>query len=500
MPANPAAPGCPPPDADQPSGFDARLAAARAAVAALAGAAGKLAEVPDDGLGAVMGELTTLAGQIDGLRVAVTAQVRDRGIFRQQGAASVTRWLHADPRVADEAWALSQLAARAGELPKVTGLLRTGAASLAQAGAACWQIAHLPDTVTRPQGDDDLAALTDPQPGDDLWAGLWRAGDVHAAADELFSEYLPRLDGAGLRMLGAHLREAADAQERAGEDYDAFTRRAVRLSRSLGGVGELSGRLHPEAAGQVLAAFEELGGKAGPDDDRTKVQRWADVLVYLASLAGIAPAGTSPAGSSPPGADPAAAGPSGADPDPGAEDDQPCGDGGHGHEPPSAGSGDATAGDQAGAPGRVPAGLARRPRVIVTVPLATLLGQPLAPGAVLGAGIPITTETARRLACDAEIIRLITSPLAQPPSVGPPGDGGPPSGGPPSGGPPSGVGDLDVTATGELASLLAAAIGQLPRPLGGPSAALDIGRASQSWTPRQRDALYALYGGRCGAP
>ncbi|MGH3158740.1 MAG: hypothetical protein ACRDNF_19495, partial [Streptosporangiaceae bacterium] len=28
----------------------------------------------------------------------------------------------------------------------------------------------------------------------------------------------------------------------------------------------------------------------------------------------------------------------------------------------------------------------------------------------------------------------------------------------------------------------------------------DIGRKSQSWTLRQRDALHALYGGRCGAP
>jgi hypothetical protein len=50
----------------------------------------------------------------------------------------------------------------------------------------------------------------------------------------------------------------------------------------------------------------------------------------------------------------------------------------------------------------VPTGL-RRPRVIVTVPLSTLLGNPLAPGAVLGAGTPITGEAARRLAC-AEIV------------------------------------------------------------------------------------------------
>jgi hypothetical protein len=139
----------------------------------------------------------------------------------------------------------------------------------------------------------------------------------------------------------------------------------------------------------------------------------------------------------------------------------------------------------------VPVGL-RRPRVIVTVPLGTLLGQPLAPGAVLGAGTPITAEAARRLACDADIIRLITTPIPTSPGddLGPPGrDPGPPGRGQSTGG-----------ATGLLADLLAGVIAALPRPLGGPSAALDIGRASQSWTPRQRDALYAQHGGRCGAP
>ena len=126
----------------------------------------------------------------------------------------------------------------------------------------------------------------------------------------------------------------------------------------------------------------------------------------------------------------------------------------------------------------MPTGL-RRPRVIVTVPLSTLLGSPLAPSAVLGAGIPITGEAARRLACDAEIVRMITD---QAPDV-----------------PGPNVARSGFGATAELARLLAGAIAQLPRPLGGPSAVLDIGRKSQSWTPRQRDALHAQYGGRCGA-
>jgi Domain of unknown function (DUF222) len=267
--------------------FASRLGAARAAVADLAGGAGRITEVADDDLSAVMGELTTLVGQLDGLRVAVTSRVRDKGLWRLRGAANVTGWLRADSRTADAAWSLSQLANRSAELPKVTSLLAEGQVSLAQAGAVCWQISQLPAVPEPPGPADDQAALAGPEPDGELWAGLWRSGDVHAAADELFARFLPRLDSQQLRALGAHLREAADAQERASEDYDVFARRSLRLSRSLGGTGELSGRLHPEAAEQVLAAFEELGGKAGPDDTRTKAQRWADVLVYLAGLATV---------------------------------------------------------------------------------------------------------------------------------------------------------------------------------------------------------------------
>ena len=291
---------------------------------------------------------------------------------------------------------------------------------------------------------------------------------MHAAADELFGRFLPRLDSDRLRALGAHLRETADRQERMGEDYDAHARRCLRLSRGFGGIGELSGRLHPEAAEQVLAAFDELGAKAGPDDTRTKAQRWADVLVYLTGLAGL----TAPGDPEPGRPEPASPADGGAPAD--ADDDRPCPDGGHGHGGPAG-----TGGAQAGAGKVVPMGL-RRPRVIVTVPLSSLLGQPLAPGAVLGAGTPITAEAARRLSCDAEIVRLITST-----PHGPPGSQMTPPG---------------PEATGQLTELLARAVAELPRPLGGPSAALDIGRKSQSWTPRQRDALHALYGGRCGAP
>jgi hypothetical protein len=498
-----------PPDAS----FAARLAAAAAAVADLAAAAGELRDVPDGDVADVMGQLTTLAGQLDGLRVAVTGLVRRRGLYRQRGAGNVAEWLRGDARTADAAWQLSRLATMTERLPRISGLLADGSVSLAQAGTACWQISQLPPVVARPEDADTAAALTDPPaPSDDPWAGLWRNGDVHAAADELFAQFLPGMDAQQLRVLGAHLREAADAQEHAGEDYNDFAHRALRISRTLGGTAHLTGRLHPEAAEHVIAAFEELGAKAGPDDQRTKAQRWADALAYLAGLAFPAAASPTPDPGDPgseaaPGAAPGGArdAAGGAGPDgsgergfgsPGAEadDDEPSPGGGHGHDEPDGHSHDEAARHShdelaggghpspvTGTGGIVPAGL-RRPRVIVTVPLSSLLGNPLAPGAVLGAGTPITAEAARRLCCDADIVRLITG---QPPDL--PADAS------------AGAG-IGRDATAQLTELLAGAIAQLPRPLGGPSAALDIGRKSQSWTPRQRDALYALYGGRCGRP
>jgi hypothetical protein len=489
--------------------FGARLTASSVAVAELVAVGERLEDVADDDLPAVMRDLTTLVGQLDGLRVAVTRQVRDRGVFRRQGATSVVGWLRSDVRTADVAWSLAQLAAKAEDLPRISGLLEKGAVSLAQAGTACWQINRLPTVPQEPRPADDQDpqpdadqnaqpdAELDPQPDDELWAGLWRNGDVHAAADELFGRFLPRLDSDRLRALGAHLREAADRQERAGEDYDTYARRCLRLSRGFDGIGELSGRLHPEAAEQVLAAFDELGAKAGPDDTRTKAQRWADALVYLTGLAGLSIPGDRTPGRPEPG-HPDPGHPEPGHPDPGhpepghpepgrpesagpaeggtggaGDDDQPCPDGGHGHDGP----GGTVA--QAGAGQIVPMGL-RRPRVIVTVPLSSLLGQPFGPGAVLGTGTPITAEAARRLSCDAEIVRLITST--------PPGPSS------------SWVTPEGRDATGQLTELLARAVAELPRPLGSPSAALDIGRKSQSWTPRQRDALHALYGGRCSAP
>jgi hypothetical protein len=103
----------------------------------------------------------------------------------------------------------------------------------------------------------------DARVADDAWK---LARLALAAADELFAGVLPGLVSGQLRQLGAQLREAAAPEQRAREEQDGFARRGLRICRSLGGCGEITGRLHAEAAEQVIAAFGELGAKAGPDD------------------------------------------------------------------------------------------------------------------------------------------------------------------------------------------------------------------------------------------
>lgn len=499
---------CSPP----PSDLGGLLDAASAAVGQLADKADPDVMADRDAV-AIMGALTTLVGRLDGLRVQVARRVRDRDICGLRGARNLAGWLRADARLADDAWKLARLAAAGPDLPQITALLGAGTISLAQAATACWQIAQLPavpvpppvidgEAATgRPDGDvqasqqdrpgqtgrpgdvagsspageslnaGELPAGVDPCGGEG-WAGLWRAGDVHAAADELFAAFLPALDGAQLRQLGAHLREAADTQDRAADACDDYARRGLRISRSLHGTGEITGRLHAEAAEQVIAAFGQLGRKAGPDDMRTKAQRWADVLTRLAGTAPNLPAGSpDPAGPAPDPAGPGDDQPDDTDPHTGHDHHQD--EHRHrGHRHRSASS---------GVP--LPAGF-QRPRIIVTVPLDTLLGRPLAPGATLGSGTPLIAEAARRLACDADLIRLITAPRqhdsdhyddSDADGIAGPGD-----------------------ASAQLTARLAAAIAGLPPPLAGPSAMLDIGRQSPGWTPRQRDALHAQYGGHCG--
>ncbi len=116
------------------------------------------------------------------------------------------------------------------------------------------------------------------------------------------------------------------------------------------------------------------------------------------------------------------------------------------------------------------------PQVTVSVDLASLLGAAPTPGA-FGWGGMASPATARRLACDAALTRLLTTPhpeVAQP--AGP------------------------TTAPGALTTRLHAALAGLPPALGGtPRHVLDLGRATRVVPAGLRRALAARDRG-CTAP
>jgi Domain of unknown function (DUF222)/HNH endonuclease len=158
----------------------------------------------------------------------------------------------------------------------------------------------------------------------------------------------------GGQVNAAELRTAVDdyAHRTAPDSLAAHQERAWRhATRTADDGATLEAKLDKVAAETVLAALAPLAAPHGEQDERTPEQRRADTLVELArrSL------------------------------------------------------------DSGGLPdtGGV------RPHVTVIVDLPTLLGEQSAPPAQLDRLGAITGETARRLACDAEICRIITNDPSQ---------------------------------------------------------------------------------------
>ncbi|MBV9291791.1 MAG: DUF222 domain-containing protein [Frankiales bacterium] len=162
-----------------------------------------------------------------------------------------------------------------------------------------------------------------------------------------------------------------------------LTERGVDLRRTLDGATVISGTLTPEVAARFDAALTAAAQPAGPGDDRTPRQRRHDALGTLADTYLTAASGGAPSFT--------------------------------------------------GAPRTV----------IVTMDLAVLEGQLRDALVMLPSGATISADTARRLACDAELI---------------------------------------------------------PAVLGGRSEVLDIGQADHEFTAAIRRAAYLRDGGRCAFP
>jgi hypothetical protein len=143
----------------------------------------------------------------------------------------------------------------------------------------------------------------------------------------------------------AHARHAADQQRFLTEQQDTVDARSLTFTTFRNGCVGLRGFLDSEGGAALRTALEPLAKPSGRGDDRNRDRRFADALVELA-----------------------------------------------GHALDS---------------GSLPQHAGQRPHLQVTATLETLRGLEGAPAAELEMGGPIAGETARRLACDAAVTRIV---------------------------------------------------------------------------------------------
>ncbi len=181
--------------------------------------------------------------------------------------------------------------------------------------------------------------------------------ETMAEAEPVLVQAAREVDATRLGRAVTHLRNAVDPDGAIDEANDRYEQRRLYASASWQGMVMVDGALDAEGGATVLTA---LDAASHPDPAgtawRTPAQRRADALVDICRWYLD-----------------------------------------HGDAPDKGGE---------------------RPHVTVTVDLATLEGRVGATGAELGWGGVICGETARRLACDAGISRVITDGASQPLDVG----------------------------------------------------------------------------------
>ena len=189
-------------------------------------------------------------------------------------------------------------------------------------------------------------------------AELADATDPDTAADveEPLVAAARELDPTRLAREIAHARHALAPEAANRDEQTRHARRRLSLRPGFDAMTGLDGLLDPEGAETVQTALAALAGPTGADDARTPAQRRADALVELCRHAL---------------------------------------DG-----------------------GQLPAHGRQRPHLVVTVGLDTLRGLAGSPAADTTWAGPVTAETARRLACDAAITRVILDPNSEPLDVG----------------------------------------------------------------------------------
>lgn len=178
---------------------------------------------------------------------------------------------------------------------------------------------------------------------------------IVADAEAILLEAARRLDPRQLGYAARHLRHTLDPDGSLADANAAYERRWFTLSPTWQGMVALDGMLDPEAGARLITAINALAAPR-PGDTRSAAQRRADALVEMA--------------------------------------------------------------DRHLAGGDLPQTGGERPHVNVVIPFETLLQRTGARGADLDWVGPITADTARRLACDAGLARIITIGDSEPLDLG----------------------------------------------------------------------------------
>jgi len=246
---------------------------------------------------------------------------------------------------------------------------------------------------------------------------------VAVDAQPVLVEAAKLLDTRRLAQTARRLRHIVDPDGQAGLDERHFEQRWLEVVTTFAGTVAVNGVLDAESGAVLLTALEALNGPPSPDDERSGSQRRADALVDLAR-AGLDHANL---------------------PDVGGE----------------------------------------RPHLLVVTTLEGLRGDPGAQPAELTWAGSVRNDTARRLACDPIVTRVVTSE----PTGKLRNDRGffrPP-------------GTKTRRPEGEVAEISRLLLDSLPPQLRGPCQPLDVGRAERLATAPMRKALLIRDRG-CAAP
>ncbi|QBI20719.1 DUF222 domain-containing protein [Egibacter rhizosphaerae] len=354
-------------------------------------------ELDDPELGDLIRRARATRDRIDAVTAEAVTLQRRRTSWRRDGARSQKEWLSEHLGLSrGQASGVLREAEGLAKLPRTRAALARGRLSAGHALVATRAVRDLPaedhDELDRmvvgeaaapepavgdgtespadeaPGGADDGDGVADGsgegEPGDQGSDADDHSGDAddnsgatrrhHGASGN--GSPRPPLDPEELRSRLDDYTHAKRGDAMAERERRAWEARRVNASRTADGAPTLDNRLDFVGGETVITAINALAAPKGDDDERTPEQRKADALVELAERA--------------------------------LQYDQ------------------------------LPEAGGQRPQVTVVVPLSTLLGEEHAPAAHLDHLGSLSSATARQIACDAEITRVITGPNSAPLDVG----------------------------------------------------------------------------------